>query len=389
MPVDVANFLARNSPRFNPTAMEREQYQNALMRGQVRAQPQQMAMNDQLMQMREQGMQNDQQASTQQQQDAARGIFGRYSAAIAQSQSPLEAYRRALADPGFTKAATFLGLPQDQLVIGPEDSDESIRQQATDMARAMGQGGQTSQQRVHSTFVGKNGTQWYLTADGNAVDTGVPASQFAQRPLEAAGALVPFNPATGTAGAPIATAAEQNAAAAARKGAEAEAVASVVPADTRAAASAKAPRLAAAERRLQRVAEASQALGSGGGPIEGRLRNMAGTPAAQELEAANAQLINELTALTRIPGVGSQSDLEQRLAQLQLPNATQHPAVRERSIQELNAFLGDLGAAINGAAQEPQMPTFQNEAEAAAAAAAGKIKPGTRISVGGVTGVWQ
>lgn len=139
MPVDVANFLARNSPRFNPTAMEREQYQNALMRGQVRAQPQQQAMNDQLMQMREQGMQNDQAALTQQQQDNARGVFGHYSSAIAQSQSPLEAYRRALSDPGFRSAAKLLGLPEDQLTIGPEDSDESIRQQATDMARMMGQ----------------------------------------------------------------------------------------------------------------------------------------------------------------------------------------------------------------------------------------------------------
>jgi hypothetical protein len=95
------------------------------------------------------------------------------------------------------------------------------------------------------------------------------------------------------------------------------------------------------------VSAASRALGTGGGPLEGRARGAIGTPAAQELEAANAQLINELTALTRIPGVGSQSDLEQRLAQLQLPNATQHPSVRERSIKELEAFINDLGAALD------------------------------------------
>jgi hypothetical protein len=35
------------------------------------------------------------------------------------------------------------------------------------------------------------------------------------------------------------------------------------------------------------------------------------------------------------------------------------------------------------------MPTFRTEAEAEAAAAAGQITPGTRVSIGGVTGVWQ
>jgi hypothetical protein len=35
------------------------------------------------------------------------------------------------------------------------------------------------------------------------------------------------------------------------------------------------------------------------------------------------------------------------------------------------------------------MPTFNTEAEAEAAAAAGQITSGTRINIGGVTGVWQ
>jgi hypothetical protein len=126
----------------------------------------------------------------------------------------------------------------------------------------------------------------------------------------------------------------------------AQGAANVTPADRRLDAQAKEPRLEAAARRLDRVADASERLGEGGGPVEGRLRNLVGTPAAQELEAANAQLINELTALTRVPGVGSQSDLEQRLAQLALPSATQHPEVRYRSIKELRAFIQDLDAAV-------------------------------------------
>lgn len=139
----------------------------------------------------------------------------------------------------------------------------------------------------------------------------------------------------------------------------AQGTADVIPADRRLDAHAKEPRLAAAERRLERVASASEQLGSGGGPIEGRARNLVGTPAAQELEAANAQLINELTALTRVPGVGSQSDLEQRLAQLALPSATQHPEVRGRTIRELRAFIADLDEAIRNVSGGTALPQVQ------------------------------
>jgi hypothetical protein len=121
---------------------------------------------------------------------------------------------------------------------------------------------------------------------------------------------------------------------------------SVTPVERVLDAQAKEPRIEAAQRRLQRVAEASKSLGTAGGPIEGRLHGFLGTSVAQEMEAANAQLINELTALTRTPGVGSQSDLEQRLASLALPDITQHPEVRERSIKELDAFIRDLESAI-------------------------------------------
>lgn len=128
--------------------------------------------------------------------------------------------------------------------------------------------------------------------------------------------------------------------------AAAEGTESVTPIERRLDAQAKEPRIEAAQRRLSRVAEASKKLGTSGGPIEGRLNSMMGTSTAQELEASNAQLLNELTALTRTPGVGSQSDLEQRLASLALPDVTQHPEVREKTIAELDAFIRDLEGAI-------------------------------------------
>jgi len=105
----------------------------------------------------------------------------------------------------------------------------------------------------------------------------------------------------------------------------------------------KSVRIDAAQRRLARVKTASEALKIGG-PIIGTISGA--MPAGQELNQANAQLLTELTALTRTPGVGSQSDLEQRLAQLQLPGPEMYPEVRAKAIAELEAFITDLDAAL-------------------------------------------
>jgi hypothetical protein len=185
--------------------------------------------------------------------------------------------------------------------------------------------------------------------------------RFAERKFQdtPGGGIIALDPISGTqAGAPVITPEQGTAQAATRKGAEAVAAAegteSVIPVERRLDAQAKQPRIEAATRRLDRVAAASEALGTGGGKYEGRLRSMIGTPAAQELEAANAQLIGELTALTRVPGVGSQSDLEQRLAQLALPDVTQEPEVRAKTVQELHAFIADLDAALQRVGGAPQ-----------------------------------
>lgn len=50
---------------------------------------------------------------------------------------------------------------------------------------------------VQSTFVGKNGNLWLVGRDGQVRDTGTPVSQFAQRPVEAAGGLYSFDPGRG------------------------------------------------------------------------------------------------------------------------------------------------------------------------------------------------
>lgn len=140
-------------------------------------------------------------------------------------------------------------------------------------------------------------------------------------------------------------------------GAETEAKAAVIPADDRITAQNKLPRVEAAQRRLERVLEASAALENNtlsGGPMQGGVIGL--TEEGNELDQANAQLLTELTALTRTPGIGSQSDFEQRLQNLVLPSADMYPSVRRKAIAELQAFMEDLSYEIQriGSGEPPQ-----------------------------------
>lgn len=114
-------------------------------------------------------------------------------------------------------------------------------------------------------------------------------------------------------------------------------------------AAAKIPTIDATVRRVERLAAASEKLGNAiadGGPLDGML--LSKTPSGQELIQSAATLMPVLTSLTRVPGIGSQSDLEQRLAQLQLPDPSMYPDVRANAVKELRQFVLDLKqAALN------------------------------------------
>jgi len=143
-------------------------------------------------------------------------------------------------------------------------------------------------------------------------------------------------------------------------GSEAGAKAGVIPAEDRMTAQNKMPRVEAAQRRLQRVVDASTALENNllaGGPMQGGAIGL--TEEGNELDQANAQLLTELTALTRTPGLGAQSDFEQRLAQLVLPTASMFPSVRKKALAELEEFLSDLDYQIAriGSGGQPPAPT--------------------------------
>lgn len=118
----------------------------------------------------------------------------------------------------------------------------------------------------------------------------------------------------------------------------------------------KQPRLQAAVRRVERLAEAAKGIaqipGFDGGPVDQYF--IGWTKAAQELKQASAALTPELTALTRVPGIGSQSDLETRLAGLQFPSTEFDPEVNAKAVAELQAFMKDLQDVYGSAAAEIQ-----------------------------------
>jgi hypothetical protein len=106
---------------------------------------------------------------------------------------------------------------------------------------------------------------------------------------------------------------------------------------------AKQPQVANVARGLERIATSLQSL-SGGmvntGPIDQYATRY--TKAGQELEAAVGGIQNSLLSLTRVPGIGSQSDLEARIAAMQYPSLDKDPEVNARTLQNLQAFVADL-----------------------------------------------
>ena len=121
----------------------------------------------------------------------------------------------------------------------------------------------------------------------------------------------------------------------------------------------KVAQLDTAGRMIDRLEQAANSVASNpvfdGGPLDQYAIKY--TPQGQELEQASASLMPVLTALTRVPGVGSQSDLEARLAQLQLPNAAMAPEVNKKAVEALRQYMADLKVAYaNLEGAKPQQP---------------------------------
>lgn len=124
----------------------------------------------------------------------------------------------------------------------------------------------------------------------------------------------------------------------------------------KAASTAKAPQLNAVERGVERMDKALQALGQGvvadTGPLDQYVQRY--TAEGQELETAVGAIQNAMLALTRVPGIGSQSDFEAKIANLQYPSLAARPEVNARTIANLKQFVKDLRQQIEGAASNSE-----------------------------------
>lgn len=119
-------------------------------------------------------------------------------------------------------------------------------------------------------------------------------------------------------------------------------------ADRSKTATTKAPQLQNVERGLDRIEQALTVLDSGSvgdtGPMDQYYQRF--TKEGQELEGAVGAIQNDMLALTRVPGVGSQSDLEAKIAGLKYPSLGNHPDVNRRNVQQLRAFIRDLSESL-------------------------------------------
>lgn len=97
-------------------------------------------------------------------------------------------------------------------------------------------------------------------------------------------------------------------------------------------------------RGVDRVEKALTAIegmrGADSGPLDQYF--VARTKEGQELAAAVGAMQDSMLALTRVPGVGSQSDLEAKLANLKYPDLGNYPTVNRNNVAQLKALVNDL-----------------------------------------------
>lgn len=135
--------------------------------------------------------------------------------------------------------------------------------------------------------------------------------------------------------------------------------------------------------------------------------NNSGDPQARQFGAALNSFINAYARAVSPVGTPTVSDKDH--ARAMLSTADSHEALTaimdqlKREMDAAGAAPGAVQKQIRGRQSEMaervrnrprggggnQMPTFGSEADAAAAAKAGKIKPGDRITINGQTGTWQ
>jgi hypothetical protein len=377
--------------RNDPSQTLREMDADALARNQVQRLPQQNRAQDLALQGAEQNLAAGTQDMTQERKANAQKIAANYFSAIAQSPTPMKAAQAMLSNPNWAAVSQELGLPQ----FTPEgETDDTIRAKSMDWARAMGADQEAANRNVQSVQVLEDGTIAYVTRNGQLVRT----SERARNPMqfvESGGAKGAFDPRTGAV-TPITSPSQEIDVAAERAGAESWA---------RAAATAGVDLQKEQVGRqgtlgVWRVAREGLLRGLAGtstGPVQGLLPAI--TAGQQIAEGAVAAVAPVLKQLFRSAGEGVFTDRDQQLLLDMVPDRGDHPETVAAKMQMIDAIVEAKLAAPtaipsptrSGFAlpQQSQSMNFATEADAAAAAQSGQLKPGDRITVGGVSGVWR
>lgn len=139
-----------------------------------------------------------------------------------------------------------------------------------------------------------------------------------------------------------------------------------------------------ADAMIKRAEDAMASIGNNkvldGGPMDGPLLSL--THQGQEADASTAGLMDVVTALTRIPGVGSQSDFEAKLKQLTMPSRNVDPQTNKNTIAQLKAYMKALRGAYANAAGDPSINnSILDAAPAGQPAAPGSSPNGWSIQV--------
>jgi hypothetical protein len=84
-----------------------------------------------------------------------------------------------------------------------------------------------------------------------------------------------------------------------------------------------------------------------GGPIEGRLPAIL-SPSNEEYESVRAQLVDEISRLRRVPGIGAQSDLELRTALAAIPGVETNEETRKKAFANLRQVIAKVRQELGG-----------------------------------------
>ena len=131
--------------------------------------------------------------------------------------------------------------------------------------------------------------------------------------------------------------------------------------------------LEAASQALNRVQQTSDKVGTGGGPIEGRVPALG--VETQDFDGARAQLLEAIQSALRVKGIGQQSNFELQMLLAALPDRTQSKPVRDEQIKGIANRLRIVMERETGGSAPPTSPP--------AAAGAGVV-PVTK-TINGVT----